>query len=91
MARFSIYLMIFYPINFVNQKTEHSWREYECMAREFMMAEHPGKDHYIMSGTHGTLDWMHGKMHEVRVPEYYWKAQCYDDGKSAWAWVSPSY
>jgi len=66
---------------------EHSWREYECMAREFMMAEHPGKDHYIMSGTHGTLDWMHGKMHEVRVPEYYWKAQCYDDGKSAWAWA----
>jgi hypothetical protein len=69
---------------------EHSWREYECMAREYMMYGHPGEDHYIITGTHGLHDWMKGAKREVRVPEYYWKAQCYDGPSGTWAWVSYS-
>jgi len=66
---------------------EHSWREYECMAREYMMAKHPGRNHYIISGTHGSLGMMHGKMHDVVIPKYYWKAQCFVNVDATWAWA----
>ena len=57
------------------------------MAREYMMYGHPGENHYIITGTHGFHAWMKGKTRNVRVPEFYWKAQCYP-GESTWAWVS---
>lgn len=66
---------------------EHSWREYECMAREYMMYGHPGKDHYIITGTHGFHSWMKGQTRNVRVPEFYWKAQCYSGDDITWAWA----
>ena len=53
------------------------------MVRQFLEREIPNKDAYIITGTYGTklvMNQNDNQKNNVRLPEYYWKAFCYNQG-----------
>ena len=69
---------------------ELAWREYECIAREFIEQTNPNVNHYALTGTLGTHGWMNldePNMQKVKIPKYYWKTVCFPNGNHSWAFA----
>jgi len=69
---------------------QQAWNQLECMVRKYLEVETPREYVHIITGTWGTKLTMNEdnqEKNEVRLPEYYWKAFCYDNNGQTYSWV----
>jgi len=69
---------------------QQAWKQIECMVYKFLENEIPGEYVNIITGVWGTKMIMNEEnpaKKEVHVPEYYWKAFCYDNDGVTYSWA----
>jgi len=69
---------------------QQAWREVECMTYRFLENEIPGEYVNIITGVLGTKLVMNQEdpnKKRVHLPEFYWKAFCYDSDGVTYSWA----
>merc|ERR1712227_846028 len=69
---------------------QQAWNHLECMTKQYLELEIPGEYAHVMTGTYGikeVLNQESEEKNELSVPEFYWKAFCYEGNGEIYSWA----